>query len=59
GTVIAVVGPGRPPVWAVVGAGVCVVLGVVGAWSRGRLPFVVGAAIAVVDVVMLVVRGRA
>ena len=59
GTVVAVVGPGRPPLWAGLGAGACVVLGVVGAWSRGRLPFVIGATIALVDVVMLVVRGRA
>lgn len=59
GTVVAVVGPGRPPVWAVLGAGACVVLGGVGAWSRGRLPFAIGATIALVDVVMLVVRGRA
>lgn len=58
GTVVSVVGPGHPPLWAVVGAGACVGLGVVGAWTRGRLPFVIGAGIALVDVVVLVVRGR-
>ncbi len=58
GTVAAVLGPGRPPAWAVVVLGVCVVGGAVGAFARGRLPFVVGALIAVVDAVLLAVRSR-
>lgn len=58
GTVVAVLGPGRPPPWALAGLVACLVAALVGARSSGRWPFAVGAGIAVVDVVMLVVRGR-
>jgi 4-hydroxybenzoate polyprenyltransferase len=56
GTVVAVLGPGRPPVGAQVVLVACVAAGVVGVFAAGRWPFVVGAAIAVVDVVLLAVR---
>ncbi len=59
GTVTAVFGPGRPPTWALAVLAVCVVAGGVGAFARGRWPFVVGALIAVVDVVLLAVRSTA
>ncbi|MEP6800005.1 MAG: UbiA family prenyltransferase [Lapillicoccus sp.] len=57
GTLVAVLGPGRPPGWAVAGLVACVLGAAIGSLARGRWPFVVGAGIAVVDVVMLVVRG--
>jgi len=56
GTAATVFGPGRPPVWALVALGLCVVVGGVGASARGRWPFVVGAGIAVLDVALLAVR---
>nr|WP_281386779.1 UbiA family prenyltransferase [Jiangella mangrovi] len=55
-SVLVVLGPGRPPAWAWAGLAVVAVLAVVALRGRGSTPFRAAMAIALVDVVLLVLR---
>ncbi|WP_203454709.1 UbiA family prenyltransferase [Jiangella aurantiaca] len=55
-SVLVVLGPGRPPVWAWAGLGVVGVLVVTALRGGGSTPFRAAMAIALVDVVLLVLR---
>ena len=62
GTVVAALGPGRPPGWVVAALVVAAVGGVtaaVGVGPPGRHPFATGVVIALLDVVLLVLRSVA
>lgn len=55
-SVLVVLGPGRPPAWAWAGLAVVAVLAGVALRGRGTTPFRAAMAIALVDVVLLVLR---
>ncbi|SEE90261.1 UbiA family prenyltransferase [Jiangella alba] len=55
-SLLVVLGPGRPPAWAWAGLALVVVLAAVALRGRGSAPFRAAMAIALVDVVLLVLR---